>query len=154
VSEGASRFDGAEQRRTLRLLVQWRSLRQQDGIPWFSDFDPHRNPVPWERCVLFSLAPSGEIVIEHTGAALRPPSEDGAAGARARAEAASFLRSRLGDLAVIRTEWRPLEGSGRERLEGGELLLYRSLLLPFRDRGGRPAYVLGAATWRIDDAGA
>ena len=64
-------MNGAERRATVRLQRYWESLRRLDGIPWFSDFKPGRNPVAWNRCILVTLASAGTPIVEHLGASFR-----------------------------------------------------------------------------------
>src|SRR5262245_42954551 len=62
---------GIERRATVRLRRYWASLRRVGTMPLFRDFDPHRNPVPWETCFLARREGGAAApIFDHIGSAL------------------------------------------------------------------------------------
>jgi hypothetical protein len=130
-----------EQRATVRLQRYWLSLRQRDGVAWFSDFRPSRCPAPWDQCVLVSLgARPGDFTIEHLGTALAagPPGHPGFGAMLLRSLPEVVARRGF----VLRAD--------RLAVTGGSAVLFRSILLPFLDSRGDLGYVLGSAGWRVE----
>ncbi|HLI13696.1 MAG TPA: hypothetical protein VKY65_19045 [Alphaproteobacteria bacterium] len=146
IADLAAADEASERRRTTRLLAYWRRLRAIEGVPLIVDFDPRRNPVPWDDCLLLYRAGASDWVFDHFGAGLAaltglvPPT------------IAALPRDSL--VARLLAELPPLLESCQPRLLAGELaastgtLLHRSLLLPLRSLDRRLAYVLGAVTYR------
>lgn len=136
-----------ERRATVRLLHYWRSLRRNHGLPAFVDFDPHRNPVPWDNCLLASCRLPREVIYEHVGAGLVAVDADGPPAAP---EALGFVREITRLLpAVLRTGEVQQSADSYER-QGGGIVLFRAVLLPFRGTREEWSYVLGAATYKIE----
>ncbi len=111
-------------------------MRRLDGVPWFSDFTPARNPVPWSRCILVTLADAGTPVVEHLGSSFREE-----------------IVSELADL-VLDEAWRLLESKapifaeGEMPLDERRAVRFRSLWLPFRNSLDEVRFGLAAVTWQ------
>jgi hypothetical protein len=144
--------EGTERRATVRLLRYWLSLRRTGIAPLFRDFDPRRNPVPWENCFLICVDPADRAVtFEHIGRGLRigvPPIGVVAATAP---ELPSFLAELIAERDYVLATGTPAERDGRHILRDGREFLFRSILLPFLDLHQHPCYALGAVTYRIGD---
>lgn len=119
------------------------SLRHSESGPFLADFRPERNPMPWPCCCLASWSGDGAISFEHFGAAYRTVFGLEEADARLADDPASRFALLFGSLADALTGQRPLRKEGR-CADGHRTVLYRSVLLPFVDLRGSPAYVLGA----------
>ena len=129
-----------EQRATVRLQRYWMSLRQRDGVSWFSDFRPSRCPAPWDQCVLVSLGiRPDDFTIEHLGATL-------AVGPPGHPEFGAMLLRNLPEVIARRSF---LFRADRLPIATGGIVLFRSILLPFLDSKGDLGYVLGSASWRV-----
>jgi hypothetical protein len=144
--------DVLERRATIRLLRYWLSLRRFGIVPAMSDFDPHRNPVPWENCFLIATGETpAELAIEHIGTTLWAALELPAPVSTRPADLPPLLRELVGDLDRVIDSGEPVERAEPDphRLPSGDMLLYRTILLPFVDHRRRPRYVLGAVTMRL-----
>jgi hypothetical protein len=144
-----SPLEQQERRATLRLLTYWHALRRPGAMPAFGDFDPRRNPVPWENCFLLAVAPTGGLALDHAGSAL--PGAAASAGAGNGAPLPGLIGEIAGDAASVLEVGEPAQQAGRCTVGPRQAVLYRSVLLPFADLQGRPAYLLGAATWRFEE---
>lgn len=142
---------GLERRATVRLVNYWMSLRRgQAALPAFVDFDPHRNPIGWDHCLLASCGGPADVVLEHVGTALAEIDLDDAAMPGARFNKHGFVNEILAPLPRAIGTGEPQHCDGTYRLQGPRRMLYRSVLLPFRSLDAGRRYVLGAATYRID----
>src|ERR1700730_12981567 len=57
---------GSERRLLIRLEDYWQSLLQSSCGPFFEDFQPSRNPVPWENCFIAYISGQGaELAFDH-----------------------------------------------------------------------------------------
>jgi hypothetical protein len=119
------------------------SLRHSENGPVLADFRPERNPVPWPCCCLASWSGISAISFEHFGAAYGTVFGLEEADARRADDPASRFARLFGSFADALKAPRPLRKEGR-CAEGPRTCLYRSVLLPFVDLQGSPAYVLGA----------
>ncbi len=139
-----------ERRATVRLVHYWNSICRNKAMPAFVDFDPHRNPIDWDHCLLASCAGPKDVVLEHVGAAL--------AGLDVLAESASppdrpmlgLVTRILAPLPQIIAAAAPAHHDDIFELPGVGRVLFRSVLLPFRSVDAGRNYVLGAATFRVD----
>jgi hypothetical protein len=137
-----------DRRATVRLQRYWSSLRQSGGCPYFADFRPDRNPIDWENCLLISRRSDGDFSVDHFGGAYERVFGTALASAlRAGSTTRAFL-TLFGDPAGALLRSQPVERDGEVvGRQPGQIVLYRSILLPFVDLEGRPAYVLGAFTF-------
>lgn len=149
VEEGEDK-SGPERRATVRLVNYWMSLRRGHAIPAFVDFDPHRNPISWDHCLLASCGGPADVILEHVGTALAEVDVDAAAVPGARPNLLGFVREIMTPLAQAIASGEPQHCGGPYRVGGSRRMLYRSVLLPFRSLDAARHYVLGAATYRID----
>jgi hypothetical protein len=148
--EGGADKSVLERRATVRLVNYWMSLRRSHAIPAFVDFDPHRNPIGWDHCLLASCGGPADVVLEHVGAALAEVDLDEAAVPGARLDMLGFVKEILAPLSQAIASGEPQHCGGPYRIRGPRRMLYRSVLLPFRSLDAARHYVLGAATYRID----
>mgnify|MGYP001028651307 CR=1 FL=1 len=141
-----------ERRATVRLVHYWQSLRRNSGLPAFIDFDPHRNPVPWDNCFLASCMASQPPIFEHVGAGLVALDRQTSGTQSASSpEETPFMRHVARFISVVqRTEEVQHLEEGYRRTDGSTVL-YRAVLLPFRGTREGWSYVLGAVTYRIGD---
>jgi hypothetical protein len=143
-------LDERERRATVRLVNYWLSLQRSQGIPAFVDFDPHRNPIAWDQCLLASCGSPEDVELEHIGTAITAIDGETAMGpARPQRR---FLNEILAPLPDLLRTGEPQRVSGITRLAGDRRLLYRSVLLPFRSIDPARHYVLGATTFKIEPA--
>ncbi len=141
--------DQQERRATVRLVHYWSSLRRNHALPAFVDFDPHRNPVPWDNCLLASCRLPREVIYEHVGAELAAIDEGAPDAAGSPPEALPFVQAVTRLLPVVlRTAEVQHVGDGYRRPAGG-LVQFRAALLPFRGTREEWTYILGAVTFRI-----
>ncbi len=141
-------YDGLERRATQRLEHYWLSLRWAERGPFFQDFQPGRNPVPWENCLLATIAENGALAFDHVGRTIialfgRGPSV-------AAPTLAEIAAERFGDFREALSSGRPLHREDEVVRADGTGVLYRSVLLPFVDLRRRPTYVLAAVSYRLE----
>jgi hypothetical protein len=119
------------------------SLRHSESGPFFADFRPERNPVPWTCCCLAAKSGDGALSFEHFGTAYGTVFGLEEADARLADDPASRFAHLFGSFTEALKGGRPLRKEG-PCADGRRAFLYRSVLLPFVDPRGSPAYVLGA----------
>lgn len=141
-----------ERRATVRLVHYWLSLQRGGAVPAFVDFDPHRNPIAWDQCLLASCGGADDVVLEHVGTALAAVDLEMAAAVPGSRP--SFVKEILAPLPDALRGGEPRHASGSCGLAGERCLLYRSVLLPFRSLDSARHYVLGAATFKIEPVAA
>jgi len=138
-------YGGIERRATVRLENYWLSLRRSTAGPFFSDFEPARNPIPWSRC--FIAAAQGETwFFDHLGRELTAIFFDGA-GSADHDRIVATIEACFGDMRAALATGRPVKSEGCRAAHTGATILYRTILLPFVDQNRHPAYVLGAASY-------
>jgi hypothetical protein len=138
-----------ERRATIRLVSYWLSLRRTAAGPWLADLKPERNPIPWDRCSLAFVDPSGQIAWEHFGAEYARVFAMVAADMPVSDSAGGRFATMFGRVADALASSRPSNRDGRYERADGRDVLYRSVMLPFIDGGGRPAYVLTAFSYGL-----
>lgn len=134
-----------ERRATVRLVNYWLALHRSRGIPAFVDFDPRRNPIPWEQCLLASCAGIDDVVHEHVGSTLSALELECATAPVRR----SLLEEILTPLDPAIRTGQPQATDGIYTLARERRLLFRSVLLPFRSLDPARHYVLGAVSFKI-----
>lgn len=139
-----------ERRATVRLVHYWMSLCRNDTIPAFVDFDPHRNPIDWDRCLLASCADPASVTLEHVGATLAALDARAAEAALDGVPVPGLVTRILSPLGDVIGGGGPRHHDDIYALPGLGKVLFRSVLLPFRSVDSSLSYVLGAATFRID----
>ncbi|MGB8274875.1 MAG: PAS domain-containing protein [Alphaproteobacteria bacterium] len=144
---GAGSDAQLEQRRANRLLFYWQALRRIEGVPVYVDFDPRRNPLPWNQCFVLFRETDGRLVFDAFGTELLaligglPASID-------QIPEYCVLDELLEGLPFVFSRGQPWKYDGETDTPLGEIR-HRSVLLPFRDVHRREAYVLGGVTFRI-----
>jgi hypothetical protein len=153
VALSQKQFADSERRLLVRLENYWRSLRQSARGPFFEDFWPSRNPVPWEDCFIAHVGGSGgELAFDHIGnsiAALFKPDRSNLPDGEWLSNA---IQHRFGEISTVLETTSPARGEGRFCRPEGIVVRYRSMLLPFVDAKREPAYMVGAMTYRLDTA--
>lgn len=139
-----------ERRATVRLVHYWMSLCRNEAIPAFVDFDPHRNPIDWDRCLLASCAGPLDVTLEHVGATLAALDAEAAGVTLGGAAVPGLVTRILSPLPDVIGGGGPRHHDDIYALPGIGKVLFRSVLLPFRSVDAGLSYVLGAATFRVD----
>jgi len=144
-------FADSERRLLIRLENYWRSLRQSEYGPFFEDFWPSRNPVPWKNCfIAYAHQPGAEFAFDHIGGSITALFKPDRTNLPDEEWLLDTIRSRFGEFSNVLKTARPARGEGRFYRSEGIVVLYRSMLLPFVDAKRVPAYVIGAMTYRLD----
>jgi hypothetical protein len=136
-----------EARRANRLLYYWQSLRRIEGIPAYVDFDPRRNPLPWNQCFLLYRGADSRLVFDLFGAELLPLVGD-APAAPVDVPRATVLDELLEGLPFLLSRGQPWKHDGETATRLG-FAKHRSVLLPFRDIRRNLAYVMGGVTFKV-----
>jgi len=140
-----------ERRLTLRLEGYWLSLRWSGAGPFFHDFRPERNPIPWSDCFLAWRADGGgELALDHVGARLATLLKPAGSNLAEPEWLPQALALCFGDLEAALAGALPVRREASFRRRDGSTLLYRSILLPFVDWDRQPRYLLGGLTYRLD----
>jgi hypothetical protein len=139
-----------DRRATVRLLHYWLSLRRNHSQPAFVDFDPRRNPVPWDNCLLASCRLPREVIYEHIGAGLVAVDAEAPSAAADTPESLGFVQKVMRLLPIVLRTGEVQQSADSYHRPGGGIVLFRAALLPFRGTGEAWSYVLGAATYRIE----
>jgi hypothetical protein len=144
-------FAGSEHRLLVRLENYWRSLRQSSCGPFFGDFWPSRNPVPWKDCFIAYVGGQGaELAFDHIGGSIITLFKPDRTNLPDREWLLDTITSRFGEITNVLKTARPARGEGRFCRAEGIVVLYRSMLLPFVDAKREAAYMIGAMTYRLD----
>jgi hypothetical protein len=140
-----------ERRLTVRLENYWLSLRWSPRGPFFGDFHPERNPVPWSNSFLARVdgTPSA-IRFEHVGEGIIALFKPHGTNLPEREWLLAAIALHCGDIAVTLDHATPTRRDGSFVRYDGARVLYRSLLLPFVDAEREPRYVVGALTYRLE----
>ena len=138
-----------ERRRIRRLWYFWARLRRDRALPAFSEFNPHRLPIAWSACFVLTVAPPTGPMFDYVGPELTDAGDDDLVG---RPPSAVRRNTLLGvavhslDTLLARREPAVAEGGIADR--SGDVILYRSILLPFGADGKTVDHILGATTFR------
>jgi len=139
-----------ERRRTIRLVNYWLSLRWSGRGPFFRDFQPELNRVPWADSFLAYLGGKPEeISFEYVGDGIAPIFRPKGTNLPERDWLLEAIATRCGDIKGTLDCGRPAHRDGSFVLSDGSLVQYRSVLLPFVDEEHAPRYLLGAVTYRL-----
>jgi hypothetical protein len=153
LSEDSSQkqFADSERRLLIRLENYWHSLRQSARGPFFEDFWPSRNPVPWKDCfIAYVSGPGAEPAFDHIGGSIIALFKPDRTNLPDKEWLLDTISSRFGEMSTVLKTARPARGEGRFCRPEGILVLYRSMLLPFVDAKREPVYMIGAMTYRLD----
>jgi len=142
---------GLERRLTVRLENYWRALRWSERGPFFQDFHPERNPVPWSNTFLAHLSGvPGEIRFEHVGEAIVALFKPRGTNLPHQEWLLQAIARHCGDMGGTLGHAAPTRREGSFTRHDGAEVKYRSLLLPFVDANREPRYRVGAVTYRLD----
>jgi hypothetical protein len=144
--------ESVERRAVLRLRAYWLSLRWSRHGPFFADFKPTRNPIAWDHCALMSSIGRDALVLDHVGGAYRTVFGIDDVDAPVGGKPGSRFESLFGAPAAAFDSGNFHLSEGRYERARDVPVLYRSILLPFVDNGGRPAYVLAAVSYTTQPA--
>jgi hypothetical protein len=143
-------FAGSERRLLVRLEDYWMSLRQSPFGPFFEDFRPSRNPVPWKNCFIAYVGGQHvELTFDHVGGSIIALFKPDRTNLPDREWLLDTIASRFGDICNVLKTARPEKREGQFCRPEGIVTPYRSVLLPFVDGRRTPAYVIGAMTYRL-----
>src|SRR5690242_10017652 len=138
-----NQFSGAERRLTVRLVDYWLNLRWCERGPFFEDFRPSRNPVPWSNCFLsYITAPEAEPVFDHVGETIIALFKPSGTNLPDREWLLDTIVKRFGDMREALSNSQPIRRDACFQHESGAIALYRSVLLPFVDGKRRPTYII------------
>jgi hypothetical protein len=141
--------DSREQRLVLRVLGHWRGLCDARSLPRRSQIDPQLFAQDWANCLLIDVDPKPERSrFAFAGANLRDPSwptlERQSLG---ECQENTLLHVATHYLARVIAKGVPIS-TGGVGIHLGVPIIYRSILLPLAENGGRIDGVLGAANFR------
>jgi hypothetical protein len=140
-----------ERRLTVRLENYWLSLRWSPRGPFFQDFHPERNPVPWSNTFLARLGDRPPVFrFEHVGEGIAALFKPRGTNLPEREWLLRAVACHCGDIASTLDRATPARREGSFMRQDGARVLYRSLLLPFVDAEREPRYVVGALTYRLE----
>jgi hypothetical protein len=133
----------------MRVLAQWRALADGHGPPRRSQIDPRGFGEDWRHCLLVDLDPQ----VEHSrlafvGEGLRDPSwPTFERQSIADCQKDSLLHAATSYVARVVAKGVPIS-SGGVGMHQGMPVVYRSILLPLSEGGGKIDGLLGAANYR------
>jgi len=154
----AARSGGLERRLVYRLMAYWRSKNGEDSFPTHAAIDPSEIAEIWSNIMVIDLDLDEnqpvwifagedhvkELGFDPCGKGLDAVPENSLAG-----QATNYWKN-VRDRAV------PYSIGGKFERFDGNIILYRSILLPLSDDGVRVNKMLGGANYRIlleDDQG-
>jgi len=143
----SNEFAGSERRRIIRLEDYWLSLRRCAQGPFFEDFRPSRNPVPWGNCFIACFSGLGsEPTFDHVGRSIIVLFKPDRTNLPDREWLMDTIALRFGEMSDALMAFRPVRRDDSFDRSDGIVALYRSILLPFVDSKRKPTYVIGAVT--------
>ena len=133
----------------MRVLAQWREIAGARGVPHRSQIDPHLFGEDWASCLLVDVDPKLECSrFAYVGETLRDPNWPTFERQRiADCEKDSLLHVATSYIARVVAKAVPIS-TGGVGIHDGVPIVYRSILLPLSEGGGRVDGVLGAANYR------
>lgn len=138
-----------EQRLVLRVLAQWRSLCRDGVLPRRSQIDPQLFGQDWANCLLIDIDPKLERSrFAYVGEALRDPNWptlDRQSLAECQESTLLYVATSYASRVIAKGV--PIS-TGGVGIHQGEPIVYRSILLPLAEGGGRIDGMLGAANFR------
>jgi len=139
----------AERRLVLRLLHHWRQLAGDRNMPSVRDIAPEPMGDMWPHAFVLRMAASGEPGYEHVGTAFASElTRDLIGAAVGSTPVETLLRQATRYWDMVADKKVPISLGGEFRHRRGELLLYRSIILPLSEDGTRIDHLLGAANCR------
>lgn len=138
-----------EHRLTLRVLALWREIAGARGLPHRSQIDPRLFGEDWASCLLIDVDPRPESSrFAFVGEGLRDPNWPTFERQRiADCERDSLLHAATSYIGRVVAKAVPIS-TGGVLIHDGMPIVYRSILLPLSEGGGRVDGVLGAANYR------
>jgi hypothetical protein len=138
-----------EHRLIMRVLAHWRALADGRGPPRRSQIDPRAFGEDWRHCLLIDLDPRAECSrLSFVGESLRDPSwPTFERQSIADCQKDSLLHVATSYVARVVAKGVPIS-SGGIGIHYGMPIVYRSILLPLSEGGGKIDGMLGAANYR------
>jgi hypothetical protein len=138
-----------EQRLTLRVLAQYRSLCRAGALPRRAQIDPRLFGHDWHNCLLIDIDPQLECSrFAYVGDGLRDPSWPTLERqSLADCDEGTLLALATSGLTRVLAKGVPLSGGG-VGIHHGIPIVYRCILLPLAESAGRIDGVIGAASYR------
>jgi hypothetical protein len=138
-----------EHRLVMRVLAQWRALAEECGLPRRSRIDPRAFGEDWRHCLLIDLDPRAERSrLAFVGESLRDPCwPTFERQFVADCQRDSLLHLATSYIARVIAKGVPIS-SGGVGIHQGVPIVYRSILLPLSEGGGKIDGLLGAANYR------
>jgi hypothetical protein len=140
----------SERRSSLRMYKHWEAARGAATLPRLADFDLSLLEELGDACFLLMVG-SEEVEprFRYFGRDLMAQAGRDLTGrVLSDAPTSSLLARVLGHYVEATQRQKPVGISGRFQAPGGELLLYRGILLPFASEEGEVEAVLGCYRWR------
>ena len=145
-----------ERRLVLRLLSYWRELAGERTMPQPSDVDGGKIQDMWGHCFVLKVVNSGEPVYGYVGAHHAEKLNGDINGKVVSAAGADTLIGQASSYyRQVLARGIPITLGGQFVNAAGRTVLYRSILLPLGDDGGKITALLGGANCRelVDEAG-
>jgi hypothetical protein len=138
-----------ERRAVLRVLQHWRTLCGQHEFPARGDIDPAEIAADWNSCFIVDLVGRRDIpVFGYVGHALRIAALGDAVGARITdCPPGTILSIATNHIDQVIESRLPVSHSGTA-MHQGNIVLFRSILLPLSADGANIDAILGAANYR------
>ena len=139
----------AERRLVLRLLRYWRQIAGDRAMPKVADVAPDSIPDMWPNCFLLRFGTTGEPLYDQVGSAFASELTGEVIGTPVGSTPLeTLLRQATRYWDMVADKKVPISLGGEFRHRRGELLLYRSIILPLSNDGERIDHMLGAANCR------
>jgi hypothetical protein len=143
----------ADSRLTDRLISYWNTIRKENVMPDFSQFNASAIDDLWQQCVLFTVAPAIEnksptLNFYQIGEKLRDIYQSGMVGksfspGQRHFHGAPVLR-RVEDVIVTQSA---ISDTGQFVNDKSKVVKYRTCLLPF-GRNGHVTHMIAGLSWR------
>jgi hypothetical protein len=139
----------AERRLVLRLLHYWRQIAGDRSMPSASNVAPDSIPDMWPNCFMLRFGASNEPVYDQIGSSFAPELANDLRGTPVGSTPVeTLLRQATRYWDMVADKKVPISLGGEFRHRRGELILYRSIILPLSNDGARIDHLLGAANSR------
>ncbi len=142
-----------DNRLTDRLSTYWNSIRKDEPMPNFSQFNASAISDVWQKCILFSVQPTAadsppNLKFQVIGDKLSNVYGQGAIGKTFNPSHRGFPAAAvIKKVRVLLANPAPLVDMGQFVSEQGKIIKYRSCLLPF-GRQGIVTHVVAGLSWR------
>ena len=140
----------SERRSSLRMYKHWEAARGAATLPKLADLDLSLLEELGDACFLLMVgSEEGEPRFRYLGRDLMAQvGRDLTGRVLSDTPTSSLLARVLGHYVEATQRQKPVGISGRFQAPGGELLLYRGILLPFASEEGAVEAILGCYRWR------